>query len=186
MAGITGMGTTFDLPNFVGDLFNISPEDTPLLSAIGGLTGGRPAYDKRFEWEFYDLRAAAANRQRLEGAAAPTAEGRVRANAHNVVEIHQEAVSVSYTRQALGNRGGYGNMVEIDHGFGIRTRYAHLSKITVRQGMKVAKGATVGQVGSTGRSTGPHLHYEVLIDGHAVDPAAFIEAGRRLVHVLQG
>jgi hypothetical protein len=107
MAGITGMGTTFDLPNFVGDLFDISPEDTPLLSAIGGLTGGRPAYDKRFEWEFYDLRAAAANRQRLEGADAPVAENRVRANAHNVVEIHQEAVSVSYTRQAIGNRGGY-------------------------------------------------------------------------------
>lgn len=107
MAGITGQGTTFNLPNFVGDLFSISTEDTPLLSAIGGLTGGRPAYDKRFEWEFYDLRDADTARQRLEGAAPPTAEQRVRANASNVVEIHQEAVEVSYTRQALANRGGF-------------------------------------------------------------------------------
>lgn len=107
MPGITGMGTTFDLPNFVGDLFNISPEDTPLLSAIGGLTGGRPAFDKRFEWEFYDLRDADKDRQHVEGDDAPAAEERVRSNAANVVEIHQEAVSVSYTRQALANRGGY-------------------------------------------------------------------------------
>lgn len=107
MPGITGMGTTFNLPNFVGDLFNISTEDTPLLSAIGGLTGGRPANDKRFEWQFYDLRDADAARQRLEGADAPTAEQRVRQNAHNVVEIHQEAVSLSYTELAVGNRGGY-------------------------------------------------------------------------------
>jgi len=108
MPGITGMGTSFDLPNYVGDLFNISPEDTPLLSAIGGLTGGRPAYDKRFEWEFYDLRDADAERQHVEGDDAPVAAQRVRFNAHNVVEIHQEAVEVSYTRQAQGNQGNYG------------------------------------------------------------------------------
>jgi hypothetical protein len=109
MAGITGMGTTFNLPNFVGDLFNVSPEDTPLLSVIGGLTGGREAFDKTFEWQFYDLRNADASRQRVEGANAPTAEERVRANAENVLEIHQEAVSISYTRLAVGNRGGYGS-----------------------------------------------------------------------------
>lgn len=107
MAGITGMGTTFNLPNFVGDLFNISPEDTPLLSAIGGLTGGREAFDKTFEWQFYDLRNADAARQRVEGANAPTAEERVRSNAENVLEIHQEAVSISYTKLAVGNRGGF-------------------------------------------------------------------------------
>lgn len=110
MPGITGMGTTFDLPNFVGDLFNISPEETPFLSAIGGLTGGLPAYDVRFEWQFYDLRDPSASRQRLEGAAAPTAENRVRQNAMNVVEIHQEAASVSYTRQAVMNRGNFGTL----------------------------------------------------------------------------
>lgn len=99
MAGISGQGTTFNLPNFVGELFGISPEDTPLLSAIGGLTGGKAAQAKRFEWEFYDLRAPS-DRARLEGANAPTAEERVRANAYNVLQIIQEAVEVSYTKLA--------------------------------------------------------------------------------------
>lgn len=105
MAGITGQGTSFNLPNFVGDLFGISPEDTPLLTAIGGLTGGQPVYAKRFEWEYYDLRAAdGTGRARLEGAAAPTAEARVRANASNVLQIIQEAVEVSYTKLAARNQ----------------------------------------------------------------------------------
>src|SRR5688500_16774499 len=105
MAGIIGMGTTFNMPNFVGELFNISRESTPLLSAIGGLTGGREAFDKRFEWEYYDLRAPDATRQKVEGADAPPAEERVRANAYNVLEIHQEAVEMSYTKLAVGARG---------------------------------------------------------------------------------
>lgn len=103
MVGITGQGTSFNLPNFVGDLFGISPEDTPFLTAIGGLTGGQPVYAKRFEWEYYDLRAVA-DRARLEGAAAPTAEARVRANASNVLQIIQEAVEVSYTKLAARNQ----------------------------------------------------------------------------------
>jgi murein DD-endopeptidase MepM/ murein hydrolase activator NlpD len=80
-----------------------------------------------------------------------------------------------------GNRGGYGNMVEIDHGFGIHTRYGHLSSISVRVGSKVSKGGSVGRVGSTGRSTGPHVHYEVWYDNAVKNPSNFIEAGR---HVL--
>jgi murein DD-endopeptidase MepM/ murein hydrolase activator NlpD len=80
-----------------------------------------------------------------------------------------------------GNRGGYGNMVEIDHGYGIHTRYGHLSAITVRIGTRIAKGASVGRVGSTGRSTGPHVHYEVWYDNVVKNPNNFIEAGR---HVL--
>ena len=100
MAGIVGQGTTFNLPNFVGELYGITPEDTPLLSAIGGLTGGKETTDKRFEWSFYDLRAASATRQRVEGANAPSPEERVRSNAYNVVEIHQEAVEISYTKLA--------------------------------------------------------------------------------------
>jgi murein DD-endopeptidase MepM/ murein hydrolase activator NlpD len=80
-----------------------------------------------------------------------------------------------------GNRGGYGNMVEIDHGFGIHTRYGHLSKITVAMGALVGKGSLVGRVGSTGRSTGPHVHYEVWYDDKVRNPNSFIEAGR---HVL--
>jgi murein DD-endopeptidase MepM/ murein hydrolase activator NlpD len=79
-----------------------------------------------------------------------------------------------------GQQGGYGNMVEIDHGYGITTRYAHLSSISVDVGDAVAKGETVGLVGSTGRSTGPHLHYETRIDGEATDPMRFLQAASRL------
>lgn len=75
-----------------------------------------------------------------------------------------------------GPNGGYGRMVEIDHGYGITTRYAHLSSIAVNEGDLVEKGAMLGQVGSTGRSTGPHLHYEVRIDDDATDPMRFIRA----------
>ncbi len=105
MPGIVGMGTTFNLPNFVGDLFSITPDDTPLLSRIGGLTGGVATPEKTFEWQFYDLRDPDADRQRVEGADAPIATNRVRVNASNVVEIHQEAVEISYTRQATGQGG---------------------------------------------------------------------------------
>lgn len=100
MPGITGLGTTFNLPNYVGELFAVTPTDTPFLSAIGGLTGGRPAEATLFQWQKYDLRDADSARQRLEGADAPTAEERVRANISNVVEIHQEAIKLSYTKQA--------------------------------------------------------------------------------------
>ena len=81
-----------------------------------------------------------------------------------------------------GARGGYGNMVEIDHGYGFRTRYGHLSSILVRVGSKVEKGSPIGKLGSTGRSTGPHVHYEVWLANNLKDPSTFIEAGR---HVLQ-
>ncbi|HWY62539.1 MAG TPA: peptidoglycan DD-metalloendopeptidase family protein [Rhizomicrobium sp.] len=80
-----------------------------------------------------------------------------------------------------GVRGGYGNMVEIDHGFGVHTRYGHLSRIMVAMGAKVGKGSVVGRLGSTGRSTGPHVHYEVWYDNVVRNPSNFIEAGR---HVL--
>lgn len=99
MAGITGLGTTFNLPNYVGELFGVSPEDTPFLSAIGGLTGGVSETATQFTWSSYDLRDADESRQRVEGADAPTAEGRARANGSNVLEIHQEQVAVSYTKQ---------------------------------------------------------------------------------------
>lgn len=75
--------------------------------------------------------------------------------------------------------GGYGNMVEIDHGHGMTTRYAHLSQMSVSEGQQVTAGSIIGRVGSTGRSTGPHLHYETRIDGEAVDPQRFIRAGQR-------
>lgn len=81
---------------------------------------------------------------------------------------------------AAGPAGGYGNMVEIDHGAGLTTRYGHLSRIEVEEGQWVNAGAELGAVGSTGRSTGPHLHYEVRVDGAPVDPSRYIKAGRLL------
>ncbi len=71
-------------------------------------------------------------------------------------------------------QGGYGNLVEINHGKGIATRYAHLSKIIVAENGRVRRGQIIGLMGSTGRSTGPHLHYEVRIDGRAVNPIPFL------------
>lgn len=109
MAGITGLGTTFNLPNYVGELFAASPEDTPFLSAIGGLTGGESVGSTSFEWQGYDLRDADDSRQRLEGADAGTGDERVRYNASNVLEIHQEAVSVSYTKQGATRQRGSGS-----------------------------------------------------------------------------
>jgi murein DD-endopeptidase MepM/ murein hydrolase activator NlpD len=81
-----------------------------------------------------------------------------------------------------GQRGGYGNMVEIDHGYGFHTRYAHLSAVLVKVGAVLSKGAPVGKLGSTGRSTGPHVHYEVWLADTVRDPSRFIEAGH---HVFQ-
>jgi murein DD-endopeptidase MepM/ murein hydrolase activator NlpD len=72
--------------------------------------------------------------------------------------------------------GGYGNCVEIEHGKGVATRFGHLSRILVHSGQHVKRGDLIALVGSTGRSTGPHLHYEVRIDGHAVNPVPFLQA----------
>jgi murein DD-endopeptidase MepM/ murein hydrolase activator NlpD len=81
---------------------------------------------------------------------------------------------------SAGWSGGYGRMVEVDHGNGLSTRYGHLSEINVKVGEIVKLGQVIGLVGSTGRSTGPHLHYETRIDGEAVDPQKFLRAGVRL------
>lgn len=77
-----------------------------------------------------------------------------------------------------GQRTGYGNVVEISHGNGFVTRYAHLHRITVRRGQKVNIEDKVGELGSTGRSTGPHVHYEIIYKGKPRNPRRFIEAGR--------
>lgn len=79
-----------------------------------------------------------------------------------------------------GRNGGYGLMVEIDHGNGITTRYAHMRRISVRIGQRIARGKVIGQVGSTGRSTGPHLHFEVRRNGQSTNPMKFFNAGKKL------
>ena len=76
-----------------------------------------------------------------------------------------------------GRQGGYGNMVEISHGNGLATRFGHLSEISVKVGQVVRIGEMVGSIGSTGLSTGPHLHYETRVNGEAVDPQKFLRAG---------
>jgi murein DD-endopeptidase MepM/ murein hydrolase activator NlpD len=81
--------------------------------------------------------------------------------------------------------GGYGNMVEIDHGKGIATRYGHMSRVAARAGERVKRGELIGYVGSTGRSTGNHLHYEVRIDGYAVNPMPFLQSANYVMAAAQ-
>jgi murein DD-endopeptidase MepM/ murein hydrolase activator NlpD len=83
-----------------------------------------------------------------------------------------------------GWNGGYGRMVEIDHGNGLTTRYAHMSRLKVAEGDTVAAGAVIGHAGSSGRSTGPHLHYEVRRNGKATNPVRFISAGKAIKDLL--
>lgn len=99
MSGVTGIGTTFNLPNYHGELFGLTPTDTPLLSAAGGLGGGKQATSTEFEWQTYDLREPQI-RPRLEGADAPDPEERKRDNVKNVVQIFHETVATSYTKQS--------------------------------------------------------------------------------------
>ncbi len=83
-----------------------------------------------------------------------------------------------------GYSGGYGRTVEIDHGHGITTRFAHMSRIDVKVGQVVSKGAVVGAAGSSGRSTGPHAHYEVRVDGAPINPMVYIKAGGEIAPLL--
>lgn len=82
-----------------------------------------------------------------------------------------------------GGMGDYGRVVEIDHGHGIITRYAHLHRVLVERGQKIRAHTEVGELGSSGRSTGPHLHYEILIDGEPTNPEKFLQAGKNVVQV---
>lgn len=77
-----------------------------------------------------------------------------------------------------GRNGGMGRMVEIDHGHGFKTRYGHMHQLNVKRGQKVTRGQLIGGMGSTGRSTSTHLHYEVYFQGRTVDPSRFVKAGQ--------
>jgi murein DD-endopeptidase MepM/ murein hydrolase activator NlpD len=85
----------------------------------------------------------------------------------------------------VGQRQGYGNVVEVDHGNGLMTRYAHLSGFGSRVGQRVAPGDAIARMGSTGRSTGTHLHFEVHLNGGAINPRRFLEARRDVLEVQQ-
>ena len=96
-------------------------------------------------------------------------------------EIGEPVHATATGKVSIANRdGGYGNLVEIDHGNGLATRYGHLSEIDVTIGQVVRIGQVIGKIGSTGRSTGPHLHYETRINGEAVNPQKYLRAGLRL------
>jgi murein DD-endopeptidase MepM/ murein hydrolase activator NlpD len=82
-----------------------------------------------------------------------------------------------------GRKGRFGRFIEIDHGYGIRSRYGHLRRLLVKKGKRISRRQAIGILGSSGRSTGPHVHYEILVDGKQVDPSKFLNAGR---HVFQG
>ena len=83
-----------------------------------------------------------------------------------------------------GWKGTFGKMVALDHGGGVVTRYAHASKVLVRKGDKVKRGTVVAEAGNTGRSTGPHLHYEICVNGRAADPRPFLRSSGSMVLVL--
>lgn len=104
-------------------------------------------------------------------------------SSHNGLDFayHRNTPVLSTARGTVvyaGWRGGYGWTVEIDHGMGLRTRYAHLRRILVERGQEVGFRETIGLLGSSGRSTGPHVHYEIIVNGNAENPMKFITAGK--------
>jgi murein DD-endopeptidase MepM/ murein hydrolase activator NlpD len=102
-------------------------------------------------------------------------------------EQGDEVVAAASGRVVFADwHGGYGQLVTVDHGGGLTTRYAHLSKIEVRAGQQVARGQRIGAVGSTGRSTGPHLHYEVRVNDEPVNPRAYLPAKAEAVLAVGG
>ena len=140
-----------------------------IVQKARGLPRGSPVPGRKVSSRFGSRRDPLNGRQALHGGLdfkAPKGE-RVRATARGTVRF-------------AGRRGGYGKLVIIDHGNGLTTRYGHLSRIEVEKGERVKRGAIIGRVGSTGRSTGPHLHYEVRRGGQVRDPAHYVRLGRVL------
>ena len=117
----TAPATTFELPNFVGELFSLIPAQTPVLSMIGGLTGGKSVKAKEFTWQVEDNAEAVVNNVALEGAD-PTPSAIIRQEVKNVVEIHQESVNISYTEQAaIGQLGAGGDAAADNTGYVIKS-----------------------------------------------------------------
>lgn len=176
---------------------------TPAGGPLTVTTGLTP-----FEYQLQELDEALANLDRLRvfagsiplinplpGARVTSRFGKRKDPFHKQVAFHSgvdfRAKRGDLVRAANGSRvikagwhGGYGRMVEIDHGSGITTRYAHLQEILVSEGETVPAAAPIGHAGNSGRSTGPHLHYEIRRNGEPLNPMQFIQVGRQLAQLL--
>jgi len=145
-----------------------SAEVTALENAIQALPIGHPVAEETYRTSGFGLRSDPFTKR-------PTMHHGLDFGGQRQTPIVATADGVvSY----VGRRGAYGRVVEIDHGHGFKTRYAHLYKTFVKRGQKVDKGFKIGGMGSTGRSTANHLHYEVHFQGRAYDPSKFLKAGQ--------
>lgn len=158
----------------------VPPAPHVVVSARGSRPGGVPEFAAR---------PAAATRLAVNspyGVRSDPLTGIARM--HTGVDLHAtygESVGAAMSGKVwfAGTRPGYGNLVVVDHGDGVSTFYAHLSSLAVRAGDELEAGQLLGYVGSTGRSTGPHLHYEVRANGHPVDPSSAIAIENGELHV---
>lgn len=136
----------------------LAPTRTNGLTGLGGLPSGMPVSARMtsgFGWRAHPIR------------------GGVRAHAGVDLAAPYGSPIVATANGVVGTAGwsgGYGLLVAISHGDGVQTRYGHLSRLNVAAGEQVSRGEVIGFVGSTGQSTGPHVHYEVRVDGAAIDP----------------
>lgn len=150
--------------------------DTGLTASIGVAVPSRRPIDQMSLSSSYGMRVHPITGKvaRHNGIDIPAAHG---------TPIYATADGIVGRAQRLG---GYGNYVEIEHGNAIQTRYGHMSSYVVRSGQQVKKGEIIGYVGSTGRSTGNHLHYEVRIEGAPVNPMPFVRSDQMAIAAITG
>lgn len=172
MATVSGQGTTFNLPNYTGELFSVAPSDTPFLSAIGGLGAGKSTTSVEFEWQTEDLETTSANNAKVEGAAAPTASEVSRSNVTNVVEIHQEAIEVSYTKQAAT---GLHNGINNEASNPVRDELSHQTMLKLKKiAVDVEKSFLSGVYAKPGTNATPRTTRGVVT---AITTNVFANAG---------
>ncbi len=157
------------------DLFLSWNKLTAIKTAIAAIPAFQPVRDYRytsdFGFRFDPFNGGSAMHQGIDMAGA-----------------HGEPIyaAAAGTVNKAGSMNGYGNLIELRHGKGLDTRYGHLSKILVRPGEFVRQGQLIGRMGSTGRSTGTHLHYEIRVDGQAVNPKPFLDASAYVLAAQNG
>ena len=169
----------------------VSPEDTfGLLRVVLGRLGSRLELAQVDLGRRSDLLGAAPSIWPARGALSATFGqrenpfGRGGSEVHSGIDISADRGQPVYATgggvvEFTGWNGDYGNMVTINHSLGLVTRYAHLSTMLVRPGDRVERGQTIGQIGTTGRATGPHLHYELLVYGQLTDPLPLLTTARQ-------